>query len=189
MLFDGLEGRGAQPELTSWMHFSVSHFSVTCLPRIWNVRLDLRRDERDGLVLTDAGGIEHRRVRVVRLFPLSDATHWISLCDARGRELAAVEDVAALPDETRELLLGELASQEFRPVIRRIVAISARTTPSEWHVETDRGPTRFLLGSDDDVRPHGPHGLLIIDAHGIHYFIPDIRQLDSASRRYLNQML
>jgi hypothetical protein len=69
------------------------------------------------------------------------------------------------------------------------VSISARTTPSDWQVETDRGSTTVRLGSDDDIRPHGSHGLLIVDAHGVHYFIPDIRKMDAGSRRLLNQVL
>ena len=153
------------------------------------MQFDLRQDERDGLVLIDAQGQEHRRARPLRLFPLSDAEHWITVCDARGQELVTIEDPAALPVEARRVLLEELARHEFRPVIERIVSISARTTPAEWQVETDHGATRFLLGSDDDLRPLGPQGLLIIDAYGIHYFIPDMRRLDSASRRLLNQVL
>ena len=150
---------------------------------------DLRHDERDGLVLIDAAGQEHRRVRPLRLFPLTDAARWITICDARGQELATIEDPETLPAETRQLLLTELALHEFRPVITRIVSISARTTPSEWQVETDRGSTTVRLGSDDDIRPHGPHGLLIVDAHGVHYFIPDMRKMDAGSRRLLNQVL
>ena len=151
--------------------------------------LNLRHDERDGLVLLDAAGEEHRRVRPLRLFPLTDGQHWITICDARGQELATIEDPDVLPPDTRQLLLDELALHEFRPVITRIVSISARTTPSDWQVETDRGPTTVRLGSDDDIRPHGPHGLLIVDAHGVHYFIPDIRKMDAGSRRLLNQVL
>lgn len=150
---------------------------------------NLRHDERDGLVLVDAAGREHHRVRPLRLFPLTDAARWITICDARGQELATIEDPETLPTETRQLLLTELALHEFRPVITRIVSISARTTPSEWQVETDRGATTVRLGSDDDIRPHGPHGLLIVDAHGVHYFIPDMRKMDAGSRRLLNQVL
>jgi hypothetical protein len=151
--------------------------------------LKLRQDQREGLVLIDAQGREHRRVRPLRLFPLTDPEHWIAVCDARGQELATIADPRELPEDTRRLLLDELALHEFRPVITRLVSISARTTPSEWQVETDRGPTTLLLSSDDDVRTHGPHGLLIVDAHGGHYFIPDMRNLDAASRRLLNQVL
>jgi hypothetical protein len=153
------------------------------------VTFDLRRDEREGLVLIDAQGQEHRRTRPLRLFPLTDAARWITICDARGQELATIEDPEALSADTRQLLLTELALHEFRPVITRIVSISARTTPSEWQVETDRGSTTVRLGSDDDIRPHGPHGLLIVDAHGVHYFIPDTRKMDAGSRRLLNQVL
>ena len=50
------------------------------------------------------------------------------------------------------------------PVIRRIVRISGEGAPSQWDVETDRGPTRFTLDSEDDVRRLGAHRVMITDA-------------------------
>ena len=63
----------------------------------------------------------------------------------------------------------------------------ADVDPSEWHVETNRGPTSFLLDSEDDVRRLGPFKALFIDSHGIRYLIPDTRELDYASRRILDR--
>jgi hypothetical protein len=55
---------------------------------------------------------------------------------------------------------------------------------------TDRGPTTFLMDdSDMDVRRLGPYRVLLVDTHGIHYMIPDVRQLDSGSRRILDRYL
>jgi hypothetical protein len=50
-------------------------------------------------------------------------------------------------------------------------------------VETDRGPTRFVLKSEDDVRRIGDHQIVIVDAHGTRYHIPDINAVDAKSRR------
>ena len=50
-------------------------------------------------------------------------------------------------------------------------------------VETDRGPTRFVLKSEDDVRRIGDHEILILDAHGTRYHIPDPSAVDVKSRR------
>ena len=66
---------------------------------------------------------------------------------------------------------------------------SAVVEPSEWEVETDRGRTRFLLKSEDDVHPLDECTALITDAHGVRYLIPDTRQLDPASRRRLERFL
>jgi hypothetical protein len=78
-----------------------------------------------------------------------------------------------------------LVQREFIPVLRRIVRASSDSPPSDWEVETDRGPTRLSLHSDDDVRRLGPHRALIVDGQGLRYLVPDIRALDAASRRIL----
>ena len=56
-------------------------------------------------------------------------------------------------------------------------------------METDRGPTRFTLESEDDVRRLGAHRVLITDAKRLRYHVPDTRALDPASRRVLERYL
>lgn len=150
---------------------------------------DLQCDVQGRLVLIDEDGVRHVSVAPVRSFPISDPDHWISICDAEGRELVSVKDVAALSPEVRQVLEEDLARREFVPLIRRILKVPADAEPTEWEVETDRGRTRFLLNSGDDVRRLGPHRALVIDAQGIRYLIDDVRQLDPVSRRTLERYL
>ena len=149
----------------------------------------LHYDAWGRLVLTDAAGREHVGVEPVRAFPISDPRHGLALCDAEGHELVWVEDLDALPPPLRRFLEDDLARREFVPVVRRIVAVSAPVEPSEWEVETDRGRTRFVLNSEDDVRRLSDHRALLVDAHGIRYLIPDTRALDATSRRLLERYL
>jgi hypothetical protein len=146
----------------------------------------LFRDADGNLHFVDAQGGRTARVRPVRLFPMSDPHRWIALCDPSGREIACIDDPQKLPEDVRQVLATELDRRNFLPVVQRIIQISA-ASPCEWHVETDRGTTRFLLNSDDDVHSLGEHRLLVVDSHGIRYLIPDTRTLDAASRRQLNR--
>ncbi|HEV3259380.1 MAG TPA: DUF1854 domain-containing protein [Gemmataceae bacterium] len=148
----------------------------------------LHHDAWGRLVLTDAAGRQHVGVEPVRSFPISDPGGRISVCDADGHELVWVEQLDDLPALVRWLLQEHLARREFLPVLRRILRITTME-PVEWEVETDRGRTRFLLNSEDDVRRLDDHRALIIDAHGIRYFIPDTRALDAPSRRMLERYL
>ncbi len=141
------------------------------------------------LVLTDAQGVVHAGVVPVRAFPLSDPQHWIALCDPQGHELALIEDTKDLSAETRDLLAADLAGREFLPAIQRIKAVSGSSEPCEWQVETDRGATRFMLKSEDDVRRIGPHRVLVIDADGVCYLVADARRLDAFSRRTLERYI
>jgi hypothetical protein len=147
----------------------------------------LFRDAFARLVMIDAAGREHVGVEVVRAFPISQPDHWISICDADGHEILALDDIHQLPQEIRKVLLEELAQREFVPVIRRIVKVWNQTDPQEWQVVTDRGPTSFCVDSDEDIRRMEPRQVLIVDGHGIRYRIPDTLQLDARSRRILDR--
>ncbi len=149
----------------------------------------LQHDPWGRLVLTGADGVPHPGVEPVRAFPISSPGGSVSILGADGREVAWVEDVAELPPDVRQVLEEELARRAFVPVIRRVVSVSSPVEPSEWEVETDRGPTRFLLRSEEDVHPMDEHRALVTDAHGVRYLIPDARQLDATSRRLLERFL
>lgn len=147
----------------------------------------LSRDPFANLVLTDAEGNAYTGVMPVRMFPFSEPTRWIALLDAQKREVATIDDLAQLPDEMQQLVLDELKQREFLPEIRRILHVSSDTEPCEWKVETDRGGTSFILKSEDDVRRLAPHHYLVSDALGMRYVVPDTRQLDSYSRRVMEE--
>ena len=149
----------------------------------------LLKDDRGQLAVLDAGGRRHENIEPIRAFPISDPEHWISLCDSNGREVVQVRDLNELAAEQRELLLSELTRREFVPVIRHIESISSLAEPCEWFVETDRGPTSFVLNSDEHVRKLGQDRALILDSHGLRYLVPDAQQLDAHSRRLLSRYL
>ena len=153
------------------------------------VDFTLRLDPWGRLVLTDAGGKEHVGVEAVRGFPISDPWHGVALVDGAGRELAWVEDLDRLPAAERALLEEELPRREFMPVMRRVLRVSGVAEPSEWEVETDRGTVKFLLNSEDDVRPLTEGRAMLIDSHGTRYLIPDLESLDPATRRVLERYL
>lgn len=141
------------------------------------------------LVLSVADGRRYVGVEPVRAFPLTDAGHWIALVDEKGREVVMVEGLTRLDPEVRGLLERELAHREFVPVVRKIIRIVGDSTPCEWEAETDRGTTKFTLESIDQVRRLSPSQLLITDARGLRYQIPDPAALDPASRRLLGRFL
>jgi hypothetical protein len=151
--------------------------------------LRLGHDPFGRLVLTDPDGQTHVGLTPVRGFPFSAPTEWISLCDADGHEVVSVADIRQLPPEPRALLEAELARREFIPVIRRIHRVSPGAEPTDWHVETDRGETRFQLTSEDHIRRLDSNRALITDSHGVRYQIPNLTTLDPQTRRILRRYL
>jgi hypothetical protein len=141
------------------------------------------------LVLVDSDGREHADVEPIRAFPISDPDSGISICDRDGHELYWIDRLADLPAEICTVLQAELSQREFIPVVRRIVRMAAFSEPSEWVVETDRGPTRFLLGNEEDVHRIDARRAMIVDTNGVRYLIADIAALDAHSRRILERYL
>jgi len=134
-------------------------------------------------------GRRHGGVRPVRAFPFSDPHRWISLCDAEGNELLLIGHLDDLPRAVREILVEALEKREFLPVIRRILSIVPATEPCRWQILTDRGPTSFLLDSDDDIHQPTSDRVLIVDTNHMRYLIPSIQRLDHRSRRLLERFL
>ncbi|MCA9202268.1 MAG: DUF1854 domain-containing protein [Planctomycetales bacterium] len=144
--------------------------------------IQLERDHWGRLVFEDQSG-RHENVSVQAIFPLSDPDHWIAITNAAGRELALFEDPGSLAPAARQMLRDELRRRTFVPEILRIVRFSGHTTPCEWQIETDRGPTRIVLKSDDDVRRLSGDRILIHDAQRNRYLIPNLAALDAKTRR------
>src|SRR5215208_5460976 len=141
----------------------------------------LVRDQWGQLTFISSDGVKYVNVAPVALFPISQPDSWISIRLPDGTELACIEDPRTLPADVWQLLKEDLSRREFVPIIRRIVRVSGNSEPCEWQVETDRGPTRFVLKSEDDVRRIGDFQILIVDAHGTRYHIPDINAVDLKS--------
>ncbi len=149
----------------------------------------LHRNAFGRLVFTNAAGDAFEPVAPVRAFPIQSPAEGIAIVSAEGRQLAWIDRLADLPEAVRTLVEEELATREFMPEIRRIDSVSSYVTPSTFSVETDRGPTRFVLDGEEFIRRLGGGTLLIADSHGIHYLIRDPKALDATSRRILDRFL
>ncbi|WP_296948352.1 DUF1854 domain-containing protein [uncultured Massilia sp.] len=154
-----------------------------------DVTFRLRRDPFGKLVLTNAEGEEFVGVAPVRSFPVQAPTRGISLVREGGKEVAWIDDLAALPADVRALVTEELDGREFMPEILSIKGVSSFATPCTWTVRTDRGDTEFVLKGEEDIRRLGAYSLLIADSHGIHFLIRDMFGIDKGSRKILDRFL
>ena len=161
--------------------------TISCTLNI--AQLNVTRQSDGSLSATDDHDHEYHFIDPIRLFPLSSPNQWIRLIDGNSTEIAIIEDLEILPETSRKILQEELSKREFVPQIKRIISVSGKSEPSEWLVLTDRGESSFVMQSENDVRRLNDHGVLIIDAYGIRYLIPDDRNLDAASLKYLEWYL
>ncbi|HEX8551281.1 MAG TPA: DUF1854 domain-containing protein [Abditibacteriaceae bacterium] len=128
-------------------------------------------------------------VDALRTFPLSHPRAYISLRDGKGKELGIIETIDALDSSSRELLDESLRRRYFLPKITAILEASERFGSSQWEVETDRGPRTLSTGViNEAVTEVEPGRYLITDVEGNRFEIPDLMQLDEASRaRFLGK--
>lgn len=125
----------------------------------------------------------------VRAFPIEAPDEGIALVSADGHERVWIHDLADVAEAERRLIAAELATREFTPVIQALHRVSGFATPSTWQVTTDRGEASFVLKSEDLIRRLSPTRLLITDAQGVQYAVPDLEALDRASRKLLDRFL
>ncbi|VTU14325.1 hypothetical protein SRS16CHR_01036 [Variovorax sp. SRS16] len=150
---------------------------------------NLERDAFGRLVLIDAEGLRHEGVVPVRAFPLTAPADGISLVGGDGRELVWIDRLDALPETARTLIDEDLAARDFAPTLLKLHKVSSFGVPSTWHVNTDRGETRFVLKAEEDIRRLDDGALLIASASGVQFRIPDAKALDRGSRKLLERFL
>ena len=148
-------------------------------------KFELTRNRWGRLIMTDEHGTVYEDVSVVPLFPITEPRKWISIISADGNEIASIEELEAYSPEIQEHLKKELTYRDFVPQISKVLSVSGTSEPCEWHVQTNHGPTRFVLKSEDDIRRLSNHEVLIVDANGGRYRVDDTRKLDSRSLRYI----
>lgn len=147
-------------------------------------------DAFQDLVLEVAGDGVHAQVQVRRGFPLSAEGRFLSVRDRDGSELGIIRDVGELDRESARVLVVELERIYFVPRIVRVNHIEERFHIPRWEVETDRGPRVFEIRTGrSDVRVLAAGRILIRDADGNPYEIPDYRRLDAASQALIESQI
>ena len=148
----------------------------------------LERNALGRLVLR-VGGEVWENVLPVRAFPIHAPDDGIALVSPDGHERVWIDRLDQVDEPARRLIEAELAQREFTPVIHRLLSVSGFATPSTWQVETDRGATSFVLKGEEFIRRLTPTRLLITDAQGVHYLVPELGGLDRGSRKIIDRFL
>ncbi|MHC4562508.1 MAG: DUF1854 domain-containing protein [Planctomycetota bacterium] len=148
----------------------------------------IERNDAGQLIVHLAGGGEPIiDVKLVRYFPWSLPSAYISVRDGEGREVVMLESLDDLDPASREVASRELEEKVFNPKITRILQHKREFGITNVTAETDRGPVEFQFHGRDDVRILSSTRALFRDVDGNTYEIADLSQMDTASRRYLNR--
>ncbi|HCL28015.1 MAG TPA: DUF1854 domain-containing protein [Candidatus Latescibacteria bacterium] len=145
-------------------------------------RVRFSADEYDELYLCIDAGEPQGPLTVQRAFPVSEADEFLSLKDADDAEVGVIRRLDQLDAASRTAIEEQLQWSYFACTITAIHSIEVKYHVPHWDVETDRGPRVFQYGSRRDIRVLPRGRVLIRDADGNGYEIPDVSRLDAASQ-------
>ena len=124
-------------------------------------------------------------VRLRQCFPWSEPCRHLSLRDGEDREVALVEDPAALPAASRDALERALAEAGFVLEVTHVRSIDEEVEIRHWTVDTAQGRRSFQTHLDEWPRALPGGGLLIRDVAGDLYRLAAPAAMDLRSRELL----
>jgi len=130
--------------------------------------------------------------RFLRACPLTDPDRYISIRegDPGGKEVGLLRAWRQLDRESRDLVQAALDRRYLYPVLTRIVSAKHLFGVAICVFDTDRGVREVTLRDiRDNVIYLGSSRILITDAEGNRYDIPNVDALDPTSRALLAQIL
>lgn len=145
------------------------------------------------LTVNEADGTtrEYERVIVLRTFPLTSPDELLSVREPRGAraEIGMIRHIGDLDEESEELVHEELAARYFIPQILRVHSVHRRGI-IYIDADTDLGRrTMMLQNASSGFRTLDGGRVIITDAEGNNYEIPDPAALDKASYRKIEVFL
>lgn len=142
-----------------------------------------------GFISLDLNGEHCDRVKVVRLFPFTDANKYLSIREYGGasKEIGIIEDLDAMPEETKSLIEHQLTLCYFTPVISKIYSIKDEYGYAYFHVLTDKGECKFAINMGSNaVSKLSDTRLIIQDVDENRFEIRDTDALTQKEKRMLD---
>ena len=138
------------------------------------------------LRLTVEGDYSCLRVSILRCFPLSNPSRYLSVRDGAGKEIGIIADPEKLDPDNRALVEEEIARRYLLPVILTIHAAKERFGSVDWKVATDRGDRSFSTANlRESVVTPARGRYILTDVDGNRYDVPCVGRLDPSSRSTL----
>lgn len=136
------------------------------------------------------------RVVLLRAFPLTNPTEFISVKEpdskelGNGKEIGMIRYMNDFDEETTMLFLEELDRRYFAPKIKKIHSCREKFGYSYWNVETTAGSVTFTLSNPfANIRILDGGSVLINDIDGNVFEITDPKKLDTASYKKIELYL
>lgn len=134
------------------------------------------------------------RIFLSRAFPFDMPFDYISVLDKDKKEIGFIRSLDDFDDPDKTLLIHELETKYYTPVIKKILSVKERYGFSYWKCECEFGEKSFTL--QDTFRSiikaqsaDGTERVYILDVDGNRYEIPDVEALDRQSYKKIELYL
>ncbi|WP_139996548.1 DUF1854 domain-containing protein [Paenibacillus paridis] len=144
----------------------------------------------DGSLHLEQEGKGFVRVTLIRSFPYSMPDRFISVRSAEGHEVAMIQDVKHLAEDSFQAVREELDRYYMIPNITQILAVRKRG--SEWHlqVDTNYGPAALVMDTlHENIQPVADSRWIVTDNEGRRFELSDPEQMDAQSREYWKKLI
>lgn len=162
------------------------------MPRLY-IDNDMARFTRKDIALVDVELYDGRffeNLEPRRLFPTTGLEKYITLLDSAGVEKAIIRDLNTLPPNERKIIEDCLNEYYLVPKITRIIDCREKYGVLNIQAETDRGETLIEIRNVlNGIKLVYGTRVLLRDHNDNRYEIPDLRQLDKASRAMIEVFL
>ncbi|MCI8388003.1 MAG: DUF1854 domain-containing protein [Clostridiales bacterium] len=134
------------------------------------------------------------RIFLSRAFPFDMPYEYISVLDKDKKEVGFIRSLDDFDEPEKQLLMQELKTKYYTPVIKRILSVKERYGFSYWKTECEFGEKSFTLQDTfrsiiKSQRPDGGERIFILDVDGNRYEIPSIEDLDRQSYKKIELYL
>ena len=154
---------------------------------------DMARFTRKDIALVDMELYDGRffeNLEPRRLFPTTGLEKYITLLDSAGVERAIIRDLNTLPPQDRKIIEECLNEYYLVPKITKIIDCREKYGVLNIEAETDRGHTVVEIRNVlNGIKLMYGTRVLLRDHNDNRYEIPDLRQLDKASRAMIEVFL
>lgn len=162
------------------------------MPRLY-IDNDMARFTRKDIALVDMELYDGRffeNLEPRRLFPVTGLEKYITLLDSAGVEQAIIRDLKTLPPKERKIIEECLNEYYLVPKITRIIDCSEKYGVLNIQAETDRGEVLIEIRNVlSGLKLMYGTRVLLRDHNDNRYEIPDLQQLDKASRMMIDLYL
>jgi len=129
-------------------------------------------------------------VRPAWAAPLSRPGRYLSLMDAKGKEIVLIDRPESLPDASWQAVQIELKRRYLTSTVHRILSARVEFGATYWTVVTERGERDFVTQSlQENAQWLSTVHLLLIDVDGNRFEIVDASALDPHSKQLIEAIL